>query len=84
MHRRLVERNRKAEQKYLDKIQTLKATHAELQEAEQVATEQKRARHRELVQIRMEVEAGKRRFAHDGELMLLLEENRLAKELGIK
>ncbi|WP_431229316.1 hypothetical protein [Paenarthrobacter nicotinovorans] len=34
MYRRLVEKNRQAEQNYLAKIETLKATHAELQEAE--------------------------------------------------
>ena len=38
-------------------------------------------RYNELVAIRKEVEAGKRRFAHDGELMLLLEENALHEEL---
>lgn len=39
------------------------------------------SRYNELVAIRKEVEAGTRKFAHDGELMLLLEENALREEL---
>ena len=80
LHEKLAE----AEREKVELQATIDELSGEAEHQHQLELARTEARHAELVQIRKEVESGKRRFAHDGELMLLLEEQKLAKELGLK